>query len=344
MATHRLKTAALLLLTLVWSSTPAACGRVTIYHYSRLQMGTLINLSLICESEDRALRAADAAFDAIEKVEALMSPARKDSDLSRINRMAAKGPVMVAPETLRVIQKSLEVSRETGGAFDISFAGLGALWDFKNPSFRPPDRTALAGKLPLVNYNNIIISENSRSVRFKRQGMKIGLGGIAKGYAISKAVAALQNEGVRAFIVDAGGDLTVGGTKFGKEWRVGIRHPRKEGVLGALTLDDGESIVTSGDYECFVIHHGVRYHHILDPKTGFPTRTFSSVTVIGSDPTLIDARATALFVMGGVRAREFLKSHPGLKAVLVDLDMKIAASKELKGRIEWLEKVEVQWF
>lgn len=321
----------------------SGCREGSLYRYSRMQMGTLVNLTLICGSDTQALHAAEAAFGAIEEVERLMSPARRESDISRLNLHGHEKPVKVSAPTFGLIRDSLKVSVETEGAFDISFAGMGKLWDYRNPSFTPPDKALVRQRVSLVDYRHIILSATDNTVRFARPGMRIGLGGIAKGYALSRAAAALEKQGVRAFIVDAGGDLTVKGARFGKKWRVGIKHPRKEGISGALTLEDSESIVTSGDYERFVMHRGVRYHHIIDPKTGYPARTFASVSVIGSDPTLIDAYATALFVMGGVRAREFLKKHTELKVILIDLEMKVYASRELKEQLEWLEKADIEW-
>lgn len=323
--------------------TAPGCNRGELATFSRPMMGTMVSLTVIADTRESGVRACEAAFGEIARIEALMSPKAADGDIARLNREAGCRPVSVSEETFALLRTSMEVSCETGGAFDVSFASLGGLWKLGGECFRPPEARQVARMLPLVDYRKIRLTEEGRRVSLA-PGMRLGLGGIAKGYAIARAVELLRREGVRASIVDAGGDLQVFGDKFGEPWRVGLMHPRKKEILLVIAARDGDSVVTSGDYERFAFHNGERYHHIINPKTGFPARGFSSVTVLCSDPVLADAYATALFVMGGVRALEFARAHPELKVILVDLDMKIAASKELKGRIEWREKVEAEWF
>ncbi len=323
--------------------TPA-CNKGELFTFSRPMLGTMINISLIADTRETGVRASTAAFSEIARIEALMSPKLADSDIARINREASRVPVSVSGETFELIRASIGVSRETDGAFDISFASLGGLWRLGDDNFQRPEPRLVARALRLVDYRKIVLEDKARRVFLALPGMRLGLGGIAKGYALGCAARALGREGVRASIVDAGGDILVGGDKFGRPWRVGLMHPREKEIILALTLGDGEAVVTSGDYERFAVYRGVRYHHILDPKTGFPARGFSSVSVIGSDPVKADAYATALFVMGGVRARRFASTHPEIELILIDEEMRIAASRGLKGRVSPTGREEIEWF
>jgi len=320
------------------------CDRGELVTTTRPMLGTMVSLTVIADTRESGVRASEAAFGEIARIEALMSPKIADSDIARLNRGAARSPVSVSEETFALLRTSIEVSRETGGAFDVSFASLGGLWKTGSEDFRPPDALQVTRMLPLVDYRKIRLEEEGRRVSLALPGMRLGLGGIAKGYAIGRAVQVLRREGVRASIVDAGGDLQVTGDKFGDPWRVGLMHPRKKEIILAFSARDGEAVVTSGDYERFAIFNGIRYHHILDPKTGFPARGLASVTVVGSDPVLADAYATALFVMGGAGTREFARKNSRIKVILIDEELNIAASKRLKGRISPTGSEKIEWF
>lgn len=335
---------ALAVLPVMFIAIITGCNRGEILTFNRPMLGTMITITLIADSRHAGVRASEAAFNEIARIEALMSPRLAGSDVARLNRDAGHTPVTVSGETLELIKKSIEVSRATDGAFDISFASLGHLWNLASPDFRPPGGRETARLLPLVDYRKIKLHPESHRVSFVLPGMRVGLGGIAKGYAIARAVGVLRREGVRASIVDAGGDLQVTGHKFGEEWRVGLMHPRGKEILLVIAARDGDSVVTSGDYERFAFFNGERYHHIINPKTGFPARGLASVTVLCSDPVLADAYATALFVMGGVRAREFALAHPELKVILIDHELRISASKELEGRITSPASGKPKWF
>ncbi len=322
----------------------AAIGAGKLNTYMRPMLGTIVNLTIIAPSGETASSAARAAFGEIERVEKLMSPHLAESDVSGINARAAEGPVRISADTFSVITLAQEVSRLSGGAFDASFASLGKLWDFSREPFTPPEKHEILRLLPLVNYRNIVLDKKNHTVRLTKKGMKIGLGGVAKGYAIGKAVEALKKHGVKDAIVEAGGDLKVIGSKFGAPWRVGLMHPREKSIILTLTLKDGESIVTSGDYERHAIHKGVRYHHIIDPSTGFPAKGLVSVSVIAKDPARADAFATALFVMGKEKAVELLAKRKDLKAILIDNGMRIYASKDLKERMASIDGLNISCF
>lgn len=312
-------------------------------HVSMPLMGTSVNLTMVCDT-DRAGPAAGAAFGEIERIEKLMSPVRPESDVYRLNHEGAAGPVAVTEETYDLVKRAVYISGETGGYFDITFAALEGLWNFKDKNFIPPSPGAVASLLPLVGSGNIIFAGTGRGLSFARPGMKVGMGAIAKGYAVMKGVEALKAKGVKAGIVDAGGDLQVFGKKFFSPWVTGLRHPRKESILMTIELEDMDAIATSGDYERFVMRNGVRYHHIIDPRTGYPAKGgLVSVSVISKSAVLSDAFATAIFVMGLEKARVFLQRHGEIDVILIDENLNLYVSRRLADRISLIEKKKLEW-
>ena len=298
-------------------------------------MGTLFDITLTC-SDAAAARVYKAVSDEVRRIESLMSPYNDGSDVYILNSSGT--PVKISDETYSILERSVKVSEESGGAFDITFVPLGELWDYKNKNFVPPSESAIKKFLPLVNYRNILFHGNG-TVSFSRSGMKIGLGAIAKGYAVERAVKIMKEMNVVSGMADAGGNLKM----LGAPRSVGVRHPREDSVICSVVMNGGESVSTSGDYERYVLYRGRRYHHILDPATGSPAEGFVSVSVICSDATAGDAYSTAVFVMGMERANVFLKKHPELAAILIDRSLTIYASASLKGRLAahsevvWLE-------
>lgn len=308
---------------------------------ARPQLGTIVTLSFFSDVE-RAPDIAEAVFGEIERVESLMSPHRPGSDVSRMNR--GPWPAAVSRETFGLVRRSRAISVETGGAFDITFAALSPLWDLTNKNFTPPSPAAVAAFLPLVDYRNILLDPERTSVAFGRRGMKVGMGAVAKGYAVERAIAVMKARGVESGIVEAGGDLQVIGRKGRRPWLTGLRHPRSDAILLTIDVEDGDAVATSGDYERFAMRGGRRYHHILDPRTGFPAGGgLISVTVISRSAVLSDAYATAIFVMGLDGVREFLWRHGEIDVILVDEAMKLYVSERLRERITLLEKAEVEW-
>jgi FAD:protein FMN transferase len=332
-----MKRVLLLALVALLSSCRGAVNSV-----SRPLMGTMVTVTFIGNPE-KAPATCDAVFGEIARIEALMSPDRTGSDVNGLNHGGGTSPVAVSRETYELIRRSVEISAETGGSFDITFAPLAPLWNYKNKNFTPPSPGAVAALLPLVGSYKIKLYPDRVAVSFVVPGMKIGLGAIAKGYAVGKGIDALRKQGADAGIVEAGGDLQVLGTRYGKPWVTGLRDPRRDAILLTLELEDGDAIATSGDYERFVMRKGVRYHHILDPHTGYPASGFCSVSVVSKSAALSDAYATAIFVMGPERAREFLGRHAEISVILVDPKEKLFISKRLKDRVTMLEQRSVTW-
>ncbi len=319
------------------------------YKYTGSQLGTVINITIISESESDAIKASEQAFNEIERIENEMSPYRKGSDVYNINNYAFKNPVKISKETFDIIKKSAEMSNITDGGFDITFATISHLWNFNKDGFAPPSREAVIKLLPYLNYKLLQLDPDNLTVKIGNEKTKIGLGAIAKGYAVKMGIIAMKNVGIKNAIMEAGGDLQVAGNKynehwFTEQWKIGLRHPRNDKLILSLNLSDMDSVVTSGDYERFAMHDSVRYHHIMDPKTGFPAKTFASVTVLSKDPVDADAFATAFFVMGKEKTKQLLKKKTDLKAIFIDLDLKISASRELKDKISLLEDIDIEWF
>ncbi len=321
----------------------AASCREEPRRYTRPLMGTIVNVTVAASDSDTALRAAEAAFSEIARLEEIMSPYRKGSDVWRVNRDAAALPVEVSADTFRVLMASAAMASESGGAFDVTFMPLGRIWNYESEPFTPPGPAAVARAKVLVNYKNLVLNPQNRSVRFLRPGMGIGLGAIAKGYAIGRAMAAIRALGIDDCIVEIGGDLQVSGTKQGRPWITGLRHPRHGGLLLSIAMEPGESVVTSGDYERFAIHRGKRYGHIIDPRTGYPTESFESVTVVSGDPMFADGAATAIFVLGPDEYRRFVDRHGDIGVILIDLKGNVMISKSLREKIVLFEKIPVRW-
>ena len=233
------------------------------------------------------------------------------------------------------VRASLEVARWSKGAFDISWASLRGLWDFSASSAHvPPSEAAVKERLPLWNYKNIVLDEAASTVFLRRRGMQIGLGGVAKGYALDRAGELLRRAGFENFLIYAGGQVLVHGRRGDRPWRVGIQHPREPRHFAYVEVEDG-SLATSGDYEHAYRHEGRTYHHIIDPKTGFPSEKTSSVTLVAKNALWADAVDTALFIMGPRAAKRAIRTAPGgpFDAAIVDPSMKLALTDGMRERV-----------
>ncbi|NLV68886.1 MAG: FAD:protein FMN transferase [Spirochaetes bacterium] len=311
---------------------------------TRPLLGTAVTITLVNDSGNSEVLLSEA-FGEIEKVQAELSIYDPDSELSRLNRSAAHDRFRAGDDLFKLIDLSINVSKMTEGAFDITFASAGRLWDFSPDEFNPPGKAAVKRVLPLISYRNIFLDRSSGTVKFLKDGTKIGLGGIAKGYAVSRAVRALRARNVKGAIVACAGDIQVIKNNRGKPWKAGIRDPRGDSVIGTLEMFDGDAVSTSGDYERFRIVNGRRYHHIIDPSTGYPADSgLISVSVFSGDPVMCDACSTAFFILGADKTRRLLKDLKSLMVVLVGSDMKVYASAGLKGRIEFRNDLVVEYF
>lgn len=295
-------------------------------------MGTMIEITLLSEDEEASRKAALRAFHEIKRIEHLMSPWIEASDISRLNRSAGMEWVKVTSETFEVIQKSQKISVLSEGGFDITIAPLAQLWRKARERGVPPTPEEVKKVLGLVNFRNLLTQSNEK-VFLKKKGMAIDLGGIAKGYAVDRAFEILTSLEYKNLIVNAGGDLRVGGLKENQPWSIGIRHPRRsEDTMARLSVSD-TAIATSGDYEKSFTHQGKRYHHILNPKTGFPAAGCQSVTIVCGKAMGADALATAVFVIGPEKGLALCQNLGDVEACIVDSEGKVILSPRLKERI-----------
>ncbi|MDH3450984.1 MAG: FAD:protein FMN transferase [Gammaproteobacteria bacterium] len=310
----------------LWFVAPAAL-QADWFSDERALMGTQVRVELWADNARQARPAISAALAEIARIDAAMSVYREDSEVSRINRDAAQAPVAVSAELYELLERAVGMFELTGGAFDVTYAAAGVLYDFRNA--RRPDDKVLAEALRSVSSQLMVLDRGERTVQFVKPGVRIDLGGIAKGYAVERATAALQRRGIQHALVSAGGDARFLGDRKGRSWRVAIRDPRNtERSAAVLSLHD-EAISTSGDYERFFIEDGIRYHHILDPATGRSSDAVTSVSVIGPDATISDALATGLFVLGVTKGQTILKYFPAYDAVFIDRQGNLHFSKNI---------------
>lgn len=282
----------------------------------RYVMGTLWTI----EAKGPAVeRAVERAFDEVRRLDALWSTYKPDSELSRVNRKAGAGWVQVSVETFAMLERALGYAKRSAGAFDPTVGPLIEAWGFKHLDYRVPESPVLESARARIGYGRVEL-DAARGVRFSRPGMSLDLGAIAKGTAVDRALERLRREGIVGGRVDAGGNQGVfGRPEQGDVWLFGVKHPREEeGVLGVVGLTQG-AVSTSGDAERGFWKDGVRYGHILDPRTGQPASGVLSVTVVAPTAEAADAWSTALYVLGREAGLAFLaREHPDARALYVE--------------------------
>jgi thiamine biosynthesis lipoprotein len=290
-------------------------------------MGTRIYVELWHDDPVRGEQAVDAVMGEMRRINALMSHYLPDSQLSQINARGAVEPVAVDPELFELIRTSIRFSELTEGAFDITYASVGYLYDYRHHVH--PSEKEIQAALPGVNYRNLVLDPERHTVRFAHPGMRIDLGGIAKGYACDRAVEILKKLGVAHAIITAGGDTRLLGDRRGKPWTIGIRHPDdRNRVVLSMPLAD-VAISTSGDYERYFDENGVRYHHIIDPKTGHSPSGVRSVTIIGPTGTETEGWSKGVFIHGAEEGIRLIERYPQFDAVVIDRTGKVWYTKGL---------------
>jgi len=279
-------------------------------------MGTEISVQLWHESAEDGLALVEDAFDEITRIEELMSTYIESSQISEINRAAGEAPVAADEELIQLILRSLDISMLTRGAFDITYDSVGQYYDFRER--QRPDAETIEEELKRIDYRLVEVDRLAGTVKFLAPGVRINLGGIAKGYAVERAVSLLRSRGIRHGIVTAGGDSRLLGDRLGQPFMVGIRDPRKDDEV-ALTIPlEDEAISTSGDYERYFEEDGQRYHHIIEPTTGQPAGDVRSTTIIGPDAVLTDALSTSVFVMGVDQGLRLIATLPDYEGIVID--------------------------
>ena len=304
-------------------------------------MGTEAVFTAWTNDVPKAEEAFAAAYAEIRRLEELMTdwerPGQPLSDVVRINAAAGtKQAVHVSDETMQVILASLDMSRRSEGAFDITYAAMRGLWKFdEDLDKRIPPADEIERRRKLINYRDLVIDEKKHTVRLRRAGMKVGLGGIAKGYAVDRCADVLRQHGLQDFMVQAGGDLFVSGQKGNAHWMVGVRDPRggPRAIIAKMPIKN-HAFSTAGDYERAFVLDGKRYHHIIDPKTGYPATASRGVTIFAPTAFLADALDDAVFILGPERDMALVDSYPGCSAMIVDASNKVWVSKSLDGQLE----------
>jgi thiamine biosynthesis lipoprotein len=301
-------------------------------------MGTIATFSAWTTDDRAAAQAFQAGQDELARIDELMTdwerPGQPPSDVVRINAAAGKRPVAVSAETREVIAKALEMSRLSEGAFDITFAAMRGLWKFdEDLERRVPPADEIARRRRLIDWRQVKLDPKRGTVMLVRPGMRLGLGGIAKGYAVDRAADKLRQAGLRDFMVQAGGDLYVAGQKGTRPWMVGIKDPRGQDEFAIAPIRD-HAFSTAGDYERGFLLDGKRYHHIIDPKTGYPATASRSVTIFAPTALEADGLDDAVFILGPEKGLALVESRPGVGAVIVDAQNHVWLSSRLKGVVE----------
>lgn len=296
-------------------------------------MGSRFEITVVAKDSTEANGYIDAAVGEITRIEKLISSWDPASQTSEINKNAGIKPVKVDEELYNLIGRSIEISKLTDGAFDISFASMDKIWKFDGSMTEMPTKEAINQSVVKVGYQNIILDPENFTVFLKLEGMKIGFGGIGKGYAADKAKKLLMEKGVSAGIINASGDMNTWGKQpDGEFWKVAITNPMDKNKAFALLPLKDNAVVTSGNYEKYVTFNGIRYTHIIDPRTGYPATGIISATVFAPKAEIADALATSIFVMGKDVGIDFINQLPKIECIIIDE----------KGEIFTSENIEIQ--
>ena len=295
-------------------------------------MGNRFEISVVTENENWANQCIDEAIEEISRIEQLLTTFKDTSQTNLINTQAGLEPVKVDREVFDLIHRSLKISRLTQGAFDISYGSIDKrLWNFDTKMTALPDKEIAKQSVQLINYRNVILDENNCTVFLKEKGMRIGFGGIGKGYAADRAKWFLQKKGVSGGVVNAAGDLiTWGAQPNGQPWTVGIADPNaKQHPFSHLSISN-TAVATSGNYEKYAIINGKKYSHTIDPKTGLPVSGIKSVTIICPSAELADAMATPVMVMGIRAGLNMINQMHDIACIIIDDDNRVYTSSNIK--------------
>ena len=315
----------------------SGCGKRGPEVYTRELLGTLVKIS-VYDNGDHVKGAVEEGFAAMQKVQDTMNRFDPGSELAALNGKAGAGWTEVSDGLLHVIRSSVRYSKETEGAFDVTVLPLMGLWDFNAEEPKAPSQTHVDAMLRLVGSDRIVVDDERKKILLPITGMGVDLGAIAKGYAVDRAVAALERGGIGSGMVVGGGNIAFVGLPPGRpHWNIGVRHPRdKTSEVGVIHVASG-AVATSGEYEKYVILNGKRYSHIIDPKTGWPVESnVASVSILAPTAEEADALSTAVFVMGAKEGMKFVEAREGIEAVIITLDaredIKVLLSTGLKDR------------
>jgi len=303
----------------------------TVYDRSLKLMGNRFQLSVVGENEDWANECIDAGIQEIQRIERLLTTYNELSETAQINLQAGIQPVPVSEETFHIIERSIRISRVTQGAFDITYGSVDKrLWNFDTQLTALPDPATAKKMARLINYRNILLDRNNLTVMLKEKGMRIGFGGIGKGYAAERAKQIMKDRGVASGIVNASGDMTTWGLQpNGKPWTIGIIDPNARGKVFSFMNITDLAVATSGNYEKYILINGQKYSHTINPKTGLPIRGIKSVTIISRNAEIADAMATPVMIMGIGPGLHMINQMKDIEAIVIDDDNKIFTSQNI---------------
>jgi thiamine biosynthesis lipoprotein len=290
-------------------------------------MGTHISVALWHTNHLDGELAMAAVFEEFRRLDEKLSSYKDHSELTLVNQMAKENPVSISEELFQLLATSQHYSELTDGAFDITFASIGHLYDYRTR--KKPSRETTHKNLRLIDYRHLQLNQEQGTVFFNQPGVRIDLGGIAKGYAVDRSIAMLQDRGIDHALVSAGGDSRMLGDHRGRPWQIGIQAPRRKNAIATTLNLSNCAVSTSGDYERYFESNGVRYHHIISPKTGYSASQMQSVTIIGPKATQTDALSTSLFILGVEAGMALINRLDGVEAVLIDHRGKLFLSKGL---------------
>lgn len=324
MKKNLLKIAALFMIVSLISANILGCSSTENQTKTGFLMDTQIDISVHGLNKEQFDSLSKKMFGEMMEMENIFSSHISDSDINRINEAAGRESVKVEEETIFVLQKALEVAEISEGAFDPTIGPLLELWGFGTDETRVPAAEELNKVLPLINYRAVQIDEENSTVFLPEPGMKIDLGGIAKGFIVDRGQRVAETFSATALFINAGGDISIKGIKpTGDRWKIAVQDPRSpEEWVAIIEMDEG-SVATSGDYQRFFEEGGEIFHHILDPRTGFPSGNVSSVSILAADTLMSDALSTAVFVLGLEKGMELLKSLDGVEGVIIDKEGEI---------------------
>jgi len=312
----------------------AVCIAPSVHRKAMKLMGNRFEISVVAADVSFANQCIDEAVEEIRRIESLLTTFHESSQTNFINRNAGIAPVQVDREVFELIKRSQKISSLTQGAFDITYGSIDKkLWNFDKTMTSLPDAQTAKRMVRLINYRNVILDEDNCTVFLKEKGMRIGFGGIGKGYAAEMAKRLLQKLGVESGIVNASGDLTAWGHQpNGKPWTIGIADPNTARDAFSYLDITNTSIATSGNYEKFVVIDGKKYSHTIDPKTGLPVRGIKSVTIICPNAEIADAMATPVMIMGTKVGLDMINQISGLACIIVDDNDVVHTSKNIRLR------------
>ena len=294
-------------------------------------MGSRFDISIVDKDVSSAEANIDTIIQEVTRIENLISDWRSYTQVSLVNQNAGIKPIKVDKEVFDLAQRAINLSKMTGGAFDISFAAMDRIWKFDGSMTEMPSLEAIRNSVAKVGYRNIVLDSANNTIYLKLKGMKIGFGALGEGYATDRCREMMIAKGVKAGIVNGSGDMSTWGKQpNGSDWTIGITNPTQPSeLLAVIPLREG-AIVTSGSYEKFVVFNGVRYAHIINPVTGYPATGLQSVSILGSSAEEANGLSTSIMVMGKTAGLKLLKSFPKLRYILIADDGKVFASAKLK--------------